>query len=106
MSELDIEALQATRDWVAAQLDAHDRRQRLAPLREAFAKRIELTNTEMIPDLMADATANTRKSILNLEKSFAETDAKIASAESEAQRLLASARRRTKALRRWLEDLS
>lgn len=106
MSQLDAQALEQVREWALKRLEEEDRRRRLAPLMGAFQQSMQQLMTQVVPDLTADPTANTRKAVLALEKSLEEQPAKLREAEAEVERVLESARLRTASLERWLEELS
>lgn len=106
MTEIDFEALAQVNAWAAKRLEWQDRRGRLAPVFEAMAARIRNLTTTIVPDMLAGPTANSRKSIVTLEASIAAFPAKLSEIEQEFELVMASARRRTAALRLWLGELS
>lgn len=105
MSELDVAGLEQVRSWAQARLESHEKRLRLAPLMEAMQKQIQLMQTQVVPNLLAEPKARTREAVLSLEQSLAELPVKIAEAERLQEDSLRSARARTAALRRWREAL-
>ncbi len=103
--ELDEDALQRVLDWAGKRVAAHERRLQMAPLMEAMSKDIDAMMTQFVPALMAGPSARTRESGLRLERSLAEYPERARVADEKRQEQLKAARRRTAALRRWLEEL-
>lgn len=106
MNELDEVGLRHIRDWAQTRIDAHDKRQRLAPLRDAMQKQIEAMQTQVVPDLLAETTAQARRSLLSLEESLAKFPERLRDAEAQMDAVLAAAQGRTASLRCLLEALS
>jgi len=78
----------------------------MAPLYEAFQESTRLLTTSITPELMAGPTANSRRALMNLEKSVAAFPERMKEQERTYESNLARVRRRTAALRAWLEVLA
>jgi hypothetical protein len=106
MSELDAEALEGVRAWAQRRVDWVDRQRRMAPLYEAMDESNRILMTKITPDLMAGPRADSRRALLTLEKSVAAFPQRMMEQERKYEANLARVRRRTEALRAWLEALA
>jgi hypothetical protein len=70
-----------------------------------MTKSVQRTITETTPELTADATADSRKATMRLEAVLAGAGNETQPTGDRFESELAAARRRTQALREWLESL-
>lgn len=106
MVELDIESLRALHESVSQQVRRMDWMRRMRPVQDLMIGRARSLTITTIPEIMANPMAQQVDSYVNL-KSLLETSLeRRREHEAELQSALDSARRRTAALRSWLESLS
>jgi hypothetical protein len=103
VNELDQTHLEQVHAWAQRKVDEHDRRQRLRPLQDAVIEQMRHFSSAGYLDIMAESLAQSRKSIIALERSVEEFREKERTEDEEVRAVLVSARRRTAALRYWLE---
>ena len=106
MNVLNESDLEAVRAWAQRRIDKRERWLRMAPLREAVGGGAKLLITSVVPNIMADPTVQTRRSVIALEKSDTEGAQRMRETEERLEAQLARAKRRTAALRGWLEALA
>lgn len=92
--------------WAQRWLDWADRTQRTQPLREAMLKNNQILFGSLMPEAMVGMKARSRQTTLSLERRIAEFPKNLLEAEARMADELAAARRKTQALRLWLEEVS
>lgn len=106
MSELHLQSLEAIRDDLSGKLHAYERRQRFMKVADAMMSGMQQVSQVSMEEVMAGPDQQVRESTLALEKSLEDLPEKMAVAEERWEALLASTRRRTRALESWLESLT
>ena len=91
--------------WAEKEIERVEIRRANRPMIDTVQSRTETLTTQAMPDIMAGRLAAVRDSVLKLEHSLSDSDARQAKAEESRQRRLVQADARTKALHEWLEAL-
>jgi len=99
--EVDREALSALRTKLMKDAAWRERQQRFAPLREVLG-----SNRPDVDGLILEATVQSLKANWKLEQSLAMHEESMRNQANEYEQILNRARRRTQALRHWLEALA
>lgn len=102
---IDTTSLEQVRAWADRVIDLDEYHRQIAPLMKEF---FEPMHSAMIsiPDAFTESAARTYESLVSLEQSVSEFPERKQEVERDLEAALASARRRTAALRQWLEALS
>lgn len=106
MSTLDFEALLQFNVELKKQIDILDRRKRNLPLFEAMKTQMKQLQEGILPNLLAGPNRAVEEATLNLEKSTSSSNDLEREVREHFERSLAASRRRTAALRAWLEAVS
>lgn len=103
---IDTETLEELHTLVQARVARLDRRRRNQPLHEALQQRMKAIMNDIVPNLTAGTTADSRKSVLAMEESIERFPERLAAMEEKNAANLARVKERTAVLRGWLEALS
>ncbi len=101
MNDLDAEALAQVCDLVRKKLRRRELWVRDAPLRGAISQNMTSAKES---DLLKETELDSRRSLESFERSVAEFSTRLTEADAERAVRLAKVRRRTAALRAWLES--